>query len=1011
MRMTMLAILCVLCVIPFAPAPAGATDSAAVKAILADPPREYATAPLWVWNDRLTEREVVGTLRDLAAQKVKQAFVHPRPGLMTPYLSDEWFRLWKAALREAEKLDMNIWIYDENSYPSGFAGGFVPEAMPESRGRGLHIREEKAPAKVEGETIGSYRIGEGAYLVARIARAGNSPWHGGRCYVDLLYPGVTQKFLEITLGAYEREIGGAFGKRVPGSFADEPEIRPAGGLPWTDDLPQVFEKRWGYPLLPVLPCLARQIGDWKKVRHDYYATLLGLFIDRWAKPYYESCERKGLEFTGHYWEHEWPNCVAVPDNMAMSAWQQRPGIDCLMNQYNEGAHAQFGNVRAVREIASLANQLGRRRTLCEVYGAGGWDLRFEDMKRIGDWLAVLGINTLDEHLSYITIRGARKRDHPQSFSYHEPWWEAYHVNASYLTRVCAAMSQGEEVNSILIIEPTTTAWLYQADAGSAPHLAEIGDRFQSLVVDLAKAQVECDLGCEDVIARHGSVDGKAFVVGKRRYTVVVIPPICETLDAKTMDLLEAYVRAGGKVLAAGPPPAMVDGRPSKRAAGLARAKNWREVEAYQIPYLAGHDAYDGFAVVRAENDGGILYHMRRRIDDGDIVFLTNSSIENDTLATIRARDARGIEKWNLETGKVEPYPFAALERGVEATVALPPCGSLLLFLSEKPREAAPAKAEAVKPIPAAGPPDARRIAPNVLTLDFVDVAAGGERLEKTYFYRANQFAFRKNGMDRNPWDSAVQFKDELISKTFPPESGFEATYRFAIEEKVPADLGIVIERPELYSITCNGTRVEAAPGTWWLDRAFGRIDIAGAARIGTNEVTIKASPFTILHEIEPAYVLGGFALRSTASGFVIAPDRPLAPGSWKEQGHPFYSAGVAYAQRFDIGQPRGRYDVRLGRWYGSVAKVLVNGAEAGWITHAPWSCDVTDRIKPGANAIEVIVIGTLKNTLGPHHGNPPPGSAWPSMFQRGPETGPPAGGAYSLVDYGLFEPFALEKRG
>ena len=80
--------------------------------------------------------QVRDTLHDMADQKVMQVFVHPRPGLMTPYLSDDWFRLWKAALDEAERLDMNIWIYDENSYPSGFAGGWVPELMPESRGRG-----------------------------------------------------------------------------------------------------------------------------------------------------------------------------------------------------------------------------------------------------------------------------------------------------------------------------------------------------------------------------------------------------------------------------------------------------------------------------------------------------------------------------------------------------------------------------------------------------------------------------------------------------------------------------------------------------------------------------------------------------------------------------------------------------------------------------------------------------------------------------------------------------------
>ena len=88
------------------------TNSTRVKALFADPPREYSSAPLWVWNDMLTEEQIVSTMRDLAGQKVKQVFVHPRPGLMTPYLSDDWFRLWKVALKEAEHLDMNVWIYD-----------------------------------------------------------------------------------------------------------------------------------------------------------------------------------------------------------------------------------------------------------------------------------------------------------------------------------------------------------------------------------------------------------------------------------------------------------------------------------------------------------------------------------------------------------------------------------------------------------------------------------------------------------------------------------------------------------------------------------------------------------------------------------------------------------------------------------------------------------------------------------------------------------------------------------
>ena len=73
----------------------------------------------------------------------------------------------------------------------------------------------------------------------------------------------------------------------------------------------------------------------------------------------------------------------------------------------------------------------------------------------------------------------------------------------------------------------------------------------------------------------------------------------------------------------------------------------------------------------------------------------------------------------------------------------------------------------------------------------------------------------------------------------------------------------------------------------------------------------------------------------------------------------------------------------------------------------PWTCDVTDLIKAGQNRIQVEVIGTLKNTLGPHHGNPGLGTAWPSMFHKGPKSGPPAGDAYHTVAYGLFEPFVL----
>jgi hypothetical protein len=1004
--------------------PRAAADSTPFRSQFADPPREYSSAPLWVWNDMLTEEQIVDTLRDLAGQNVKQVFVHPRPGLMTPYLSADWFRLWKVALKEAERLDMNVWIYDENSYPSGFAGGFVPDAMPESRGKGLEIREQQTPLTLNDDCVAVLRpvqdryedvtkqakagqLADGKYLVASLRWARTSPWHGGKFYVNLLTPGVTEKFLAITLDAYTREIGDQYGQRVPGVFTDEPEILPAGGLPWADDLPEVFQRRWRYDLITNLPSLVRPVGDWKQVRHDYLQVLLELFIERWAKPYHDYCAEHGLEFTGHYWEHEWPNSLMSPDNMAMYAWHQRPAIDILMNQYSEDVHAQFGNVRSVKELSSVANQLGAARTLCEAYGAGGWDLRFEDMKRIGDWIYVLGVNTLDQHLSYITIRGARKRDHPQSFSYHEPWWQDYHVLASYFTRLSFILSQGRQVNRILVIEPTTTAWMYQGD----PKQKEIGDRFQALLVALERAQVEYDIGCENILARDGSAEGASLRIYKASYDTVVLPPLTENLNCETMDLLEVYSKAGGVVLYSGDVPARVDGRPSDRAAIASRQPGWKRVEVPELPAALLARSESGFAIKREAGDKGNLFHHRRVVEDGEFVFLVNTSMDAPSTGTIMSK-ARSVERWDAAAGGTWAYPFEKTKTGVKAAFTLPPCGSQLLFLSQKART--PRK-QPIHFTNVVGPTTELQIVPledNVLTLDYVDITAGGETKKNLYFYRASQFAFAQNGLPRNPWDSSVQFKDELISREFDPNSGFEATYRFTIEEQLPERLSIVIERPDLYTITCNGTNVAAGDNTWWLDKAFGRIDITKAAQLGENVVTIQAAPFTIYHELESAYVLGTFRLKAVDSGFVILGESEpaLALGSWKGQGYPFYSAGVSYSGNFTVSSRRAnKHIVELGKWYGSVAEVFVNGKSAGYIACRPWRCDVTKLIKRGTNTIEVRVIGTLKNTLGPHHSGTLRGSAWPASFQKAPENGPPAGNSYDTIDYGLFEPFTLKQ--
>jgi len=1192
--------------------------STAVKSLFQKPPRQFSSAPLWVWNDLLTDDHIVSTLHDLAGQDVKQVFVHPRPGLITPYLSDEWFRLWKLTLKTAESLDMNIWIYDENSYPSGFAGGWVPEVMPESVGRGLTFKETDKPAEIPTSAVAVYRmtengfenitgqfqakeqLGAGRFLYAEVVRAEPSPWHGGRPYVDLIYPGVTEKFLEVTLDAYEREVGNWFGSRIPGSFTDEPRLLAAGQISWTDDLAECFRKEYGYDLLDQLPSLIRPVGDWKRVRHDYYRLLLNLFIERWAKPYYEWCEKHNIEFTGHYWEHEWPMCRIVPDNMALYAWHQRPSIDCLMNQYAEHTHAQFGNIRAVRELASVADQLGRKRTLCELYGAAGWDLRFQDMKRIGDWLGVLGVNTFDEHLSFISIRGARKMDHPQSFSYHEPWWDSYHVIARYLTRLSLVLSAGERVNEILVLEPTSTAWMYQGATPGQSELTALGDRFFDFMKSLEEAQIEYDLGCEDIMARHGTIADGRLIVGQRRYHTVVLPPGCENLESSTLKLLQAFLKAGGTVFVCGEGPTLLNARKFDEVLTLSQHAGWKKTDPVALLPVLTERQDQRVRIIRQNDDPGILFHQRRRLANGEILIVINTSDTQFSRGVIEAT-YRGAEIWDLERGEVKPAVFSRKDDSLTVRYDLPPVGSLVLFLSEK--EISPGHVDKFEEqrVPTSHI-DVARLQPNVLTLDYVDVQVGDEIRRGIYHYQACDWVFKKHGLSGNPWDRAVQFKDEILKKTFEPESGFVLTYRFHVKEKVPSDLSIVIERPDLYSLTCNGQPIEWNGRDWWLDRAFGKIDISKFVRVGDNEVQLKAAPMTVFHEIAPAYVLGDFALEPAEKGFVIVPASPLqiqtstpahvsepnrtmwlsagigfdrnaaekddpqpwlifdlgqtaplaaiqiwnynevkltsrgvkdleivalddgaslesgkvitrtvlpqAPGrgvvyelpglpatiilpetkvrrigfrilsnhagvtypadknavdnafvglsevrflvkdgdgykeiegvqvtssselkgsfqrlaqnlvdgsglvpvGWNGQGCPFYGHSVGYSASFEWTKGGAQCLVRLGRWEGSLARVIVNGQDCGAIYRPPYECDVTSALKDGENTITVIVVGTLKNTLGPHHAGVMRGAAWPHAFAQGPTEGPPPGARYDTIGYGLFEPFKLIRR-
>ena len=1005
-------------------------DFSVLRREFAEPSKEYRGAPFYVMNNAVTREQIDRTMTDLNEKGFGGVFFHPRPGLITEYLSDEWFDLFRFAVDRGKQLGMKTWIYDENSYPSGFAGGHVPAQMPESynQGKGLQLSKFELLPETASQYFICLKEKEGMFeditanIQAEAGKKGNyylfskrydgkSPWYAGFSYVDLLVSGVTQKFMDITLPGYERVAGDEFGKAMPGWFTDEPQIEPPGGsIRWTPDLFDEFQKKWGYDLKTALPSLFEETGDWKKVRHNYTQTLLQMFIDRWSKPCFAYCEAKNLIFTGHYWEHGWPDVAHGGDNMAMYAWHQMPAIDMLFNQFDEKSpQAQFGNVRAVKELRSVANQMGYRRTMSETYGGGGWEETFRDFKRLGDWEYALGVNFMNHCQSHLSIAGARKYDYPPNFTDHSPWWSYYKPLNMHYVRLSMALSAGEQLNDMLILEPTTSVWLYYAYRNSNSKYREIGQTFQSFITTLEKAQVEYDLGSENIIKDQGTVTGSKFVVNKRAYRIVVLPPMMENLDAPTWKLLKQFIDNGGTVLAFSIP-THLDGKPDLEMSQYITAKpNVKKMTELTAAVI--REDFASSDIVFAESQGGNLFHHRRMMADGQVLFLVNSSIDEATKGSVSLSGKDAIEL-NTLTGEMFDYPETTDGKRIRIDFDLPPAGSLLLYVFNKKQTGfeQPASTKQYTAVNASSPLTAKPDGNNILTIDFCDLQLNTEIFRDLHVYDAADKAYKHHGFnDGNPWNTAVQYKEDIVRRDTFTTGGFKAVYRFTVVGDFDmSDMQAAVERPYLYKVTINGKEVKPEAGKWFLDRDIGVFAIGSAVKKGVNELAIELSPMKVHAEIEPAYILGNFTVQPADKGFTIHPPaETFTAGSWKAQGRPFYNGVVTYAKTFDIANPEHRYQVHLGDWKGTVAAVSVNGQQAGIIGFEPYRLDVSKFIKQGVNTVEVKIVGSNKNLLGPFHNNPAPGMVSPWHF-RNVKTYP-AGCAYHQLDYGLMNDFDLKE--
>ncbi len=1038
-------------------------DEGSLPGAFRSPPADYGPAPLLVFNDEhegeAGEARITRVLEGHERAGYGGVFLHPRPGLITEYLSARWFGLMRHAVEECLRLGLVPYLYDENSYPSGFAGGHVPACVPEARTRyvgavfgegpdgvpedrlSLHSWDGGRPGRVVEK--GEIASGWVAFVVHSMQPLA---WHGDTAYPSLLDPRTAEAFLQTTYEAYRRELGGLW-DGIPAVFTDEPHLPAEGHGPWSPGLhvtPYLlgqFRQRKGYDLRPCLASVFYDVGEYGRVRFDLYDLMHELWVENWALPMEGWCEEHGVALTGHYLEHDWPCPYATPGHVHMLAHMHWPGTDMLETFLLSGHDfhdiqnfhpSQDGRephgLMYLRQVHSVANQLGKERVIDESWGAGGNDSRPEDWSRIGRWLVVHGVNLLVPHLSFLTIRGTRKTDHPQTFSDHSPAYEHLRPLNDELGRLCWVSNRGWIEQRILVLDPLTTGYclsrkadcIPERDVGSSHNagappgeeqftraIASVLDLqrdFGELAQDLSDAQADFDLGDEYVMEEFGRTEGDRLIVGEQRYGVVVWPPRMTNLRNATAEMLGEYLAAGGLLYGLRPEEITVDGRSSdlleqweRRFQDNCRWFPDREalVEAVlgQVP-----------ARLKFDNPPGTgLAHMRRVEGDAELFIVVNSSSEpldsGFEMETTRDR----LYELDPSTGALYPLETTRGTGHLRSRLRLGARAATVLWATdeEAPAEDRPLEFHARQGQTELESESVERIGPNVLVVDHCELQISGEVREPEHVYAANEALWAAHGMETNGWMATIQYRDQILARneTMPQGSGGTVRYRITISEDLdPAGIRLAIETPELWAAKVNGQSVDLTLGERWLDDHTRTTEVGALLVPGENVVELDGRPFDVRREIEGIYLLGNFSCKESDPGFRLTPPQPLSLGSWRRQGHPFYDREVAYVFRLPEESSRGVLSLNDDDWHGSFLIVEQNGRVVARLWEPPYEVPIE-----GDGPLTLRVVGLPKNLLGPWHDpKRPRGRAWIPMW-HGPDipTSPQPGGRYDLLDLGL----------
>lgn len=584
------------------------------RELFQNPSCEYRGTPFWAWNGRLDRERLTEQIQVFQKMGLGGFHMHVRTGMDSPYLEEEFMDFIRHCIGKAGEMDMLAWLYDEDRWPSGTAGGRVTVGRPEyarksllfttkpyeecdfpepaapEPGRGQeNIRQENGKLLAvydilldkDGRLERGYRVEkeepveEGAVRwYAYMEYASADPWFNNQAYVDTLNPEAIAEFIRITHEAYARNVGEHFGKLVPAIFTDEPQFTPRGCLdfageakdvflPWTTSLPEAYRQVYGEELLDALPELFWERGDGylSTIRWRFQNLVTNLFVESYCEQIGSWCREHGLYLTGHVMGEGslYDQTQAVGDAMRCYPSFGLPGMDMLCD---------FREYTTAKQVQSMVRQTGAEGMLSELYGVTGWDYDFRGYKLQGDWQAALGVTVRVPHLAWYTMKGEAKRDYPASISCQSPWWEEFSMVEDHFARLNVALTRGKALVKVAVLHPIETYWLYFGPGDQTAALREQMDaQFAHLAEMLLFGGIDFDYLCEARLPQQCRGSACPLQVGEMAYETIIVPPI-RTIRSSTLKILTDFAEKGGKLIFLGDCPDYVDARPSDAAAAL-----------------------------------------------------------------------------------------------------------------------------------------------------------------------------------------------------------------------------------------------------------------------------------------------------------------------------------------------------------------------------------------------------------------------------------------------------------